>query len=104
MLFDNWHGLGRVLLVGACAYLALVLMLRISGPRTLSKLNAFDLVVTVALGSTLATVLSPGRDASVSRGGTFELAPLQPACPARASSAWRSGTSGCACPSEHLSS
>jgi hypothetical protein len=39
------------------AYIALVIMLRVSGKRTLSKMNAFDLVVTVALGSTLATVL-----------------------------------------------
>jgi uncharacterized membrane protein YcaP (DUF421 family) len=57
MLFDSWAGLGRVVLVGVLAYVALVLLLRISGKRTLSKLNAFDLVVTVALGSTLATVL-----------------------------------------------
>jgi uncharacterized membrane protein YcaP (DUF421 family) len=57
MLFQSWTGLGRVLLVGTLAYAALVLLLRISGKRTLSKLNAFDLVVTVALGSTLATVL-----------------------------------------------
>ena len=57
MLFDSWTGLGRVLLVGTLAYVALVLLLRISGKRTLSKLNAFDSVVTVALGSTLATVL-----------------------------------------------
>jgi uncharacterized membrane protein YcaP (DUF421 family) len=57
MFFDNWMGLGRVLVVGTLAYLALVLTLRVSGKRTLSKLNAFDLVVTVALGSTLATVL-----------------------------------------------
>ena len=57
MLFDSWVGLGRVLLVGTLAYIALVLLLRISGKRTLSKLNAFDLVVTVALGSTFATVL-----------------------------------------------
>ncbi|HWL80919.1 MAG TPA: hypothetical protein VNR89_08200 [Roseomonas sp.] len=39
------------------AYAVLVLMLRISGKRTLAKLNAFDLIVTVALGSTPATVL-----------------------------------------------
>jgi uncharacterized membrane protein YcaP (DUF421 family) len=32
-------------------------VLRVSGKRTLSKMNAFDFVVTVALGSTLATVL-----------------------------------------------
>jgi uncharacterized membrane protein YcaP (DUF421 family) len=57
MFFDTWAGLGRVLLVGPLAYVALVAILRISGKRTLTKLNAFDLVVTVALGSTLATVL-----------------------------------------------
>lgn len=57
MFFDTWSGLARVLMVGALAYGALVLLLRISGKRTLTKLNAFDLVVTVALGSILATVL-----------------------------------------------
>lgn len=35
----------------------MVLILRVAGKRSLAKLNAFDLVVTVALGSTLATVL-----------------------------------------------
>lgn len=57
MFFDGWMVLGRTALVGTLAYLALVLLLRISGKRTLSKMNAFDFVVTVALGSTLATVL-----------------------------------------------
>jgi uncharacterized membrane protein YcaP (DUF421 family) len=57
MFFESWAGLGRVLVVGTLAYVALVAILRISGKRTLTKLNAFDLVVTVALGSTLATVL-----------------------------------------------
>ena len=57
MFFDNWQGLLRVLVVGTASYVALVAMLRVAGKRTLSKLNAFDLVVTVALGSTLATVL-----------------------------------------------
>ncbi|HWH13540.1 MAG TPA: YetF domain-containing protein, partial [Miltoncostaeaceae bacterium] len=32
-------------------------VLRLSGKRTLAKMNAFDLIVTVALGSTLATAL-----------------------------------------------
>lgn len=38
------------------AYFAMVLLLRVSGKRTLSKMNAFDFIVTVALGSSLATV------------------------------------------------
>ena len=57
MFFDNWMGLARVLIVGPLAYASLVALLRVSGNRTLSKMNAFDLIVTVALGSTLATVL-----------------------------------------------
>ena len=57
MFFDNWFGLLRVVVVGVAAYAALVALLRVSGKRTLAKLNAFDLVVTVALGSTMATVL-----------------------------------------------
>jgi uncharacterized membrane protein YcaP (DUF421 family) len=57
LVFDGWAGLVRVAVVGTAAYVALVLLLRISGKRTLSKMNAFDLVVTVALGSTLATIL-----------------------------------------------
>jgi len=57
MFFDDLPGLLRVVIVSVSAYVALVLILRVSGKRTLSKLSAFDLVVTVALGSTLATVL-----------------------------------------------
>lgn len=54
-IFGGWDNIARILAVAPLAYVALVLFLRISGKRTLSKLNAFDLVVTVALGSTLAT-------------------------------------------------
>lgn len=57
MFFEGWAGIVRVLAVGPLAYGGLVLLLRVSGKRTLAKLNAFDLIVTVALGSTLATVL-----------------------------------------------
>jgi uncharacterized membrane protein YcaP (DUF421 family) len=57
MWFDAWSDVARVLLVGAAAYAALVVVIRFSGKRTLSQLNAFDLIVTVALGSTLATIL-----------------------------------------------
>lgn len=61
MYFDDWSGIGHTVLIGAIAYIALVAILRLSGKRTLAKMNAFDLVVTVALGSTLATIiLSPG--------------------------------------------
>jgi len=56
MFFQNWSGIVRTILVGIMAYATLVIFLRISGKRTLAKLNAFDLVVTVALGSTLSAI------------------------------------------------
>jgi len=37
-------------------YIAIIILIRLAGKRTLAKMNAFDLVVTVALGSSLATV------------------------------------------------
>jgi uncharacterized membrane protein YcaP (DUF421 family) len=67
--FDSWNGLLRTLIVGVLAYGALVVLLRFSGKRTLTKLNAFDLIVTVALGSTLATVLL-SKDVALAEGAT----------------------------------
>jgi uncharacterized membrane protein YcaP (DUF421 family) len=55
--FQSWQDLGRVIVVGILAYIALIFLLRVSGKRTLTKMNAFDLVITFALGSTLATIL-----------------------------------------------
>ena len=57
MWFDNWEDIARVALVGTASYITLIAILRASGKRTLSQLNAFDFVVTVAIGSTLATIL-----------------------------------------------
>ncbi|MBW7851502.1 MAG: DUF421 domain-containing protein [Rhodospirillales bacterium] len=67
MFFDGWSDLLRILVVGSLAYAGLVGFLRVSGKRTLAKMNAFDLVVTVALGSTLATVLL-NNDVSLAEG------------------------------------
>ena len=57
MFFDDVSGLIRVLVVGPAIYVWLICLLRFSGKRTLAQLNAFDFIVTVALGSMLATVV-----------------------------------------------
>jgi len=57
VFFESWYGMLRVVIVAPLAYGGLVLILPVSGKRTLAKLNAYDLVVTVALGSILATIL-----------------------------------------------
>lgn len=56
LLNDPWQVLKTVVL-GTASYAALIAMLRVSGKRTLSQMNAFDFVVTVALGSTLSAIL-----------------------------------------------
>jgi uncharacterized membrane protein YcaP (DUF421 family) len=53
--FGGWSSLVRVIVAAPLLYLALVVVLRVSGKRVLAKMNAFDLVVTVSLGSALAT-------------------------------------------------
>ena len=57
MFFSDWFSLLRIVVVGLCAYVGLVVLLRVYGKRSLSQFSAFDFVVTVALGSTLATIL-----------------------------------------------
>jgi uncharacterized membrane protein YcaP (DUF421 family) len=67
MFFNSWFALSRTLIAGTIAYIGLIAFLRVSGKRTLSKMNAFDLVVTVAFGSTLATI-TLSRDVAVAEG------------------------------------
>lgn len=67
LFFSSGSTLIRTLVIGVLAYINLIILLRLSGRRTLSKMNAFDLVVTVALGSTYATVLL-NRSVSLAQG------------------------------------
>lgn len=57
IFFDSWESVVRTCLITVMAYILLIVLLRASGKRTLSKMNAFDFIVTIALGSTLATVI-----------------------------------------------
>ena len=57
IFFSEWASLGRILILGVTTYAGLVALLRILGTRTLSKMNSFDFVVTIALGSTFASAL-----------------------------------------------
>lgn len=54
-LFAGWESLLRALVVGVPLYLLLIVMLRTSGKHSLAKNNAYGLVVTVSLGSALAS-------------------------------------------------
>ncbi|WP_206515773.1 DUF421 domain-containing protein [Streptomyces sp. S063] len=67
MFYESWNELLRVPAAAGLAYLILIAAVRLSGKRTLAKMNAFDLAVTVALGSTLATILL-NRQVTVAQG------------------------------------
>ncbi|WKD61278.1 hypothetical protein CCICO_06255 [Corynebacterium ciconiae DSM 44920] len=57
MWFDSWFPIIRALAVGTASYATLLLFLRVAGARSLAKLNAFDFLVTVAIGSILSTAM-----------------------------------------------
>jgi uncharacterized membrane protein YcaP (DUF421 family) len=57
LFFKDWESVGHVALCALIAYFILFLFIRISGKRTLSKLTAFDFVVTITLGSTLSSMI-----------------------------------------------
>jgi len=67
MFRDDWFSLLRIALTAVLSYFGLILFLRVSGKRTLSQLNAFDFVVTVAFGSTLATTIL-SKDTALAEG------------------------------------
>jgi len=58
MFFDGWRPVARILVVGTLSYIAVIALLRYFGKRALSKMNAFDIVVTVAVGSSFATAVT----------------------------------------------
>ena len=56
-----WSGLEpiwRIIVVGTLGYTALVIILKTSGKRTLAKMNMFDFIITVTIGSAFGRVLT----------------------------------------------
>jgi uncharacterized membrane protein YcaP (DUF421 family) len=69
IFFDSWQGILRTSIVGVLAYITLILIIRLAGKRVLSKMNAFDFIITIALGSMLATILL-NKDVALAEGAT----------------------------------
>jgi uncharacterized membrane protein YcaP (DUF421 family) len=71
--FGGWEPVARILVVGTLAYVALVLLLRASGKRTLAQMNAFDFVITVAVGASFGRLLTARSVALVEAVAAFVL-------------------------------
>lgn len=56
--FEGWDPILRILVVGTLSYLILLVLLRISGKRTLSQMSGFDFIITVAIGSTFGRLIT----------------------------------------------
>lgn len=68
-LWNGWEAIIRILVVGILCYVALVIILKVSGKRTLASLTAFDFVVTVAIGAVFGRLLT-AKDVSISEAVT----------------------------------
>jgi uncharacterized membrane protein YcaP (DUF421 family) len=55
--FESWYNVERTVALSVIGFTALFTMLRVSGKRTLSKLNVFDFVFVVAVGSVFASTI-----------------------------------------------
>lgn len=57
MFFQGWTSLCKIIILSIITYIAIVIILRLSGKRTLSSFNAFDFLITVTIGSICATTI-----------------------------------------------
>ncbi|MFS4446479.1 DUF421 domain-containing protein [Maribacter sp. 2307UL18-2] len=53
----SWDGLIAISLTGIGIYIAILLLTRLMGKRSFSKMSSFDFAITVALGSMVATTV-----------------------------------------------
>ena len=56
--WSGWEPILRILVVGTLGYIALVMIIKVSGKRTLAKMNAFDFIVAVSIGSAFGRILT----------------------------------------------
>lgn len=56
--FRGWEPVARIALIAAVGYLTLLVLLRVSGQRTLAQMTPFDMIITVTIGSAFGRVLS----------------------------------------------
>lgn len=53
----SWEAFGAIILTAVGIYFAVIIMTRICGKRSFSKMSSFDFAMTVAVGSIIATTI-----------------------------------------------
>lgn len=58
LFWDGWEPVVHSLVMVVCGFVALVLILRVSGPRTMAKMTPLDFIVAVTIGSAFGRTLT----------------------------------------------
>lgn len=69
MFFSDWHNILRIFIMAIVTYLSFILLLRLSGKRSLAKLTIFDVMITAAIGPIFASTIT-SKDLSLLDGLT----------------------------------
>lgn len=56
--WDGWEPILRIIIVGTVTYVGLVILLRLSGKRTFTRMTAFDFVIAITIGSAFGRILT----------------------------------------------
>lgn len=67
MFFHSWSAIGHVVLSSVLVYLFMVAALRAAGEQALAKMSGYDMIVTITIGSIIATV-AVSRDIAILEG------------------------------------
>ncbi len=61
VLFDGWKSVLRVVIMCLLAYPFLIVLLRLFGKRSITKVNIFDFIITVTYGATLSSIITSDK-------------------------------------------
>src|SRR4051812_33126098 len=67
MFFHSWGAIGHVMVATLLVYLFMIAALRYVGEQALAKMSGYDMIVTITIGSVIATV-AVSRDISITEG------------------------------------
>ncbi|AWH94048.1 DUF421 domain-containing protein [Dietzia lutea] len=58
LFWDGWEPVVHSVVMVVCGFVALVIILRVSGPRTMAKMTPLDFIVAVTIGSAFGRTLT----------------------------------------------
>ncbi|NLB23044.1 MAG: DUF421 domain-containing protein, partial [Clostridium sp.] len=57
MFFQGWPTITNTIILSVLIYISIIIIVRVSGKRSLASFNAFDFLITVTIGSISASTM-----------------------------------------------